>query len=182
MNLTYVILDLEMTCWESDYPPRTKEVIELAAVMLDAFGSEMHRFQRIVQPELNPRLSWYCSNLTGIVQEDVDEASTFPACHRDFEVWLDQATESILMVTWGAYDLPVLEDSCARYNITPDHDYMHLDAKHAYHEMRHLNERLGLVKTMKREGLEFEGDHHRALPDALNLARLFNKYIGEWPV
>ncbi len=39
---------------------------------------------------------------------------------------------------------------------------------------------MGLDKVLKTNGFEFEGQHHRALPDSLNLAKLVSKYVDEW--
>jgi inhibitor of KinA sporulation pathway (predicted exonuclease) len=178
----FVLFDLEMTCWESEYPVRNREIIELGAVLLSPYGKEMSRFERLVKPVENPRLSFYCANLTGIQQEDVDNGLTFLQCYRDFSQWLHQYDVDKLFVAWGASDQTVLEEACRinRLNSLLEGDY--LDAKRAYHDLKNINYRLGLVKAMRHEGLEFEGEPHRALTDSLNLARLFRKYIGEWPL
>jgi inhibitor of KinA sporulation pathway (predicted exonuclease) len=38
----------------------------------------------------------------------------------------------------------------------------------------------GLKATIKREGFEFTGIHHRAVSDAENTAKIFIKYIDMW--
>ncbi len=182
MNTHFVLFDLEMTCWESDYPKRNREIIEIAAVLLNPFGKELSRFERLVKPEVHPRLSFYCKNLTGIQQSDVDNAISFIECHKAFTKWLQQHDSDKVYVAWGARDERMLEDSCHMYRLESVFDGPYMDAKQVYHDLKKRNYKIGLIKAMKYEGLEFEGEAHRAMPDTLNMARLFRKYLGEWPV
>ena len=181
--MQYVLFDLETTCWETNYPKRNREVIEVGAVILDSFGNEMARFEQIVRPIQHPHLSHYCKSLTGIEQYEVDSGISFDAFHRAFKHWYESYEEDTrTFVAWGHQDELILTEACEWYRLEPILDGPYLDVKKAFHSINKLEYRIGLLKALKREGLEFEGTHHRALPDTLNLARLFRKYLGEWPV
>ena len=45
---------------------------------------------------------------------------------------------------------------------------------------KNIDRYTGLKTTLKREGFEFEGVHHRAISDAENLCKIFVKYLDEW--
>lgn len=181
--MNYILFDLETTCWESDYPVRQREIIEMGALHLGPFGKEVSRFECLIKPEMHPRLSQYCTRLTGITQQDVDDGLSFDRFHSSFSQWLEQIDFDRLFVAWGAADEEIMNDACAWHGLDdPLEGFSYLDVKKAYHEIMGLNRKLGLTKTLRREGLEFEGDHHRAMPDAINLGRLFRKHLGQWPV
>lgn len=180
--MQYLLFDLETTCWESTYPKRTREIIEVGAILMDTYGKEIDRFECLVKPEIHPYLSQYCTRLTGITQEDVDSGIDFQAFHSAFNNWIHQIRGDFVFVAWGSYDHDILEDGCHNHRLESFLCAPYIDAKLAYHRIKRLNYKLGLKKALKHEGLEFEGQAHRAMPDTLNLARLFRKYIGEWPV
>lgn len=177
----YILFDLETTCWSTDYPKREREIIEIGAVILDRFGNEIDRYERLVRPQKHPYLSSYCVQLTGIEQSDVDQGASFHVLYKEFNSWLDQVHDDMIFVAWGKYDEPILNAACHEFQLEALIHNNYLDAKKAYHVLRRLDYRIGLAKAMKAEGLEFEGNMHRALPDTLNLVRLFRKHIGEWP-
>ncbi len=74
------VLDFEATC---DKPRQTRpqEVIEFPCIKLKCGtgGSlnEVARFHRYIRPMVNPRLSHFCTELTGITQEMVDGEQNF---------------------------------------------------------------------------------------------------------
>ena len=45
-------------------------------------------FHFFVRPTINPILSEFCHNLTGISQETVDNAETFEIVHQKFLEWM----------------------------------------------------------------------------------------------
>ncbi len=83
------VLDLEATCLRGERI-RPQEVIEVACLLLrcpavgdgDGEGgeglSEVSRFYRLVRPVKRPRLSPFCTSLTGVTQAMVDGAEEFP--------------------------------------------------------------------------------------------------------
>ena len=58
--------------------------------------------------------------------------------------------------------------------------YLRLNVRQEYYRLRRLRRTRGLKRSVEAEGFEWEGEHHRALPDARNLAKLFRKFIDEW--
>jgi 3'-5' exoribonuclease 1 len=101
-----VVVDVEATCWKKGVFSRKKETIEIGAVRLldDPHPSMWPEFQTFVRPRRYPRLSSFCRELTGITQEDVDAAPTFPEALQRFLEW-SPALETVVLATWSRYDL-----------------------------------------------------------------------------
>ena len=101
-----VAVDVEATCWKKGVFSRRKETIEIGAVLLliDRVESKWPEFQTFVRPMRLPRLSSFCRELTGITQENVDSAPTFPEALRLFLQW-SQPLERVVLATWSRYDL-----------------------------------------------------------------------------
>jgi inhibitor of KinA sporulation pathway (predicted exonuclease) len=101
-----VVVDVEATCWKKGVFSRKKETIEIGAVLLllDRAESKWPEFQTFVRPQRLPRLSSFCRELTGITQENIDAAPTFPEALRLFLEWLP-SSEPVVLASWSHYDL-----------------------------------------------------------------------------
>lgn len=179
--MNYLILDLEATCWDGAPPNAEKEIIEIGAIKLNAYGEEVGSFNRFVKPIINPQLSAFCKELTHIEQEQIDRAEFFPSAVDRFLEWSECDLEEMLLVTWGKQDLTLIKDDCARHDMLADWLSPHLDLKASYKNLKRLKKPYGLRKTLDREGFEFDGQHHRAIDDAYNTTKIFCRYIDEWP-
>ena len=83
------VTDLEATCDDRRgfSPP---EIIELPVVLVEcATGQVVAEFHTYVRPEVNPSLTDFCRDLTGITQAQVDAAPTFPDALRMLAAWLE---------------------------------------------------------------------------------------------
>ena len=179
--MEYVILDLEATCWEGNPAGRIQEIIEIGAVRLDRYGRELSQFEAFVRPIHYPSLSIYCKNLTGITQDNVDKAPPFASVGSTFIDWVEDADSHTRICSWGDKDRDLLLSHCREFRLDTDWMDDYVDLKAEYHHIRNIQKKIGLKKALLREDLEFDGAHHRAFDDASNLARLFVKYIDEWP-
>jgi inhibitor of KinA sporulation pathway (predicted exonuclease) len=101
-----VVVDVEATCWKKGVFSRRKETIEIGAVLLlvDRPPSTWPEFQTLVRPLRYPRLSTFCRELTGIAQEEVDTAPTFPEALQLFVEW-SQPLERVVLATWSHFDV-----------------------------------------------------------------------------
>jgi ERI1 exoribonuclease 2 len=67
-ELSYIIvIDFESTCWENmSFYKSTVEIIEFPAVLMNlANGQIENQFQQFVMPVEQPKLSDFCTKLTG---------------------------------------------------------------------------------------------------------------------
>lgn len=83
-----IVLDFEATC-DDAAPPSPQEIIEFPSVMLDASTLDVvDEFESFVRPVHHPKLTRFCTELTGITQADVDAAPTFPEVLDAHLAWL----------------------------------------------------------------------------------------------
>ena len=101
-----VAVDVEATCWKKGIFSRKKETIEIGAVLLlpDHDHSTWPEFQTFVHPKRLPRLSSFCRELTGITQQNVDGAPSFPEALQLFLEW-SQPLDQVVLAAWSHYDL-----------------------------------------------------------------------------
>jgi len=178
--LRFIIYDLEATCWLGRPPGGINEIIEIGAVMVSPLGEVLSKFSKFVKPHVNPRLSGFCKKLTSISQSDVDHAQKFPKVIDQFQEWIDIWDEDYLLCSWGAYDKVMLSVNSDLHKLETNWLDHHADLKQQYHTIKGEHKLTGLKNTIKKEGMEWTGVHHRAISDAENTAKIFIKYVDEW--
>jgi 3'-5' exoribonuclease 1 len=179
--MNFIIFDLEATCWNGSAMGKVSEIIEIGAIRMNGFGEITGEYNRFVKPILNPRLSPYCRELTTIEQYNVDRAKKFDVVIEEFQDWIGHLDgEDYLLCSWGAFDRKMLIQDCILYDLEPEWAEEHIDLKGQYQQIRKLSKPHGLKKAIEKNGFEFEGIHHRAISDALNLSKIFKEYLDEW--
>ena len=180
-----VVVDVEATCWKKGVFSRQKETIEIGAVrlLLDRDPSTWPEFQTFVRPRRYPRLSSFCRELTGITQEDVDGAPTFPEALRLFLDWL-QPFERVVLATWSRYDLWQLDLDLEAHGLAklaiPVLDVKKLATRIV--GTRSLEE---TARKLAPDGLstvasakaDVSMPNHRAVADARRTARILNRLL-----
>ncbi|WP_310727957.1 3'-5' exonuclease [Streptomyces sp. N2A] len=82
---SFVVFDLEFTSWpgalEQDWgaPGQLREVVQIGALRLSEDCSVLEEYETLVRPVVNPQLSPYFTELTGITQESMDQDGVPPA-------------------------------------------------------------------------------------------------------
>ncbi|MFW6690850.1 exonuclease domain-containing protein [Streptomyces sp. MAR4 CNX-425] len=82
---SFILFDLEFTTWpgaqERDWggPGELREIVQIGALRLGPDLAVADEFETLVRPVVNPRLSPYFTELTGIDQETVDREGREPA-------------------------------------------------------------------------------------------------------
>jgi inhibitor of KinA sporulation pathway (predicted exonuclease) len=118
-----VVWDTEFTAWPGSQergwtgPGEHRELVQIGAVALAATAEfkEIATFERVIQPTINPRLSPYFMELTGISQERVDcDGIPFPAALEAFADFVNRWSGGI--VSFGRDDL-VLDENCALHGV-----------------------------------------------------------------
>ena len=170
----YLVIDLEATTSERGraFPPEEMETIEIGAVLVRAATLEIvGEFQTFVRPIRHPVLLPFCTTLTGIPQDAVDGAPLFPQAFAALRGHILAGREGVVWGSWGRYDDEQLRLDCVRHGISYDMP-SHLNLKEALSTAQGWRRRYGLSKALTRCGLSLDGDHHRALDDARNAARM----------
>lgn len=115
----FVLYDLEFTAWPGSRqtnwarPGEHREIVQIGAVRVAPARScaEVDCFERIVKPRINPTLSPYLIDLTGLPQERVDrEGVPFEQAMKDFRSFAGDA--STIVAAYGD-DAEVIRENCA---------------------------------------------------------------------
>ncbi len=112
-----VIYDLEYTAWPLSQAHQWsdegehREVVQIGAVMISLPSlEEINTLSIFVKPKINPQLSGFFIELTGITQEVVDrEGLPFKIALEEFREWVGD----LPMYSWGRSDDAVLRENCS---------------------------------------------------------------------
>lgn len=173
----FLIIDLEATCSEDlEITAADMEIIEVGAVWAHPNGEVVNTFQTFVRPTLNKLLTSYCINLTGISQNDVNDADLWPDVSKQLTSFATlHAPNRLIWGSWGQYDFKQIERDCLRHDlINPLLNWEHINLKREFARSRKIKE-VGMRKALEMTGLPLLGSHHRGLDDAINIAHLLPK-------
>ena len=170
-----VVLDVEATCWKKGVFSRKKETIEIGAVLLllDRAQSKWPEFQTFVRPSRLPRLSSFCRELTGITQENVDAAPTFPEALRLFLEW-SQPLERVVLAAWSGYDLWQLDLDLEAHGL-PKLAFPVLDVKKLAARIVGSQSFAETVRELAPDAVAMP--RHRAIADARRTARILHHLL-----
>lgn len=177
----YIVYDLEATCEDRLVDPNfKKEIIEIGAVKINENAEIIDTFQIFVKPT-STKVTKFCTDLTGIIADDLESASFFKSSYVEFINWSLKNTSNIIFLSWGDFDKYQIIKEC-RLNglnsfITNEN---HKNLSFLYFTQMGLRRKVGIKKALNRENIKLEGSHHRALDDALNTSKIFLKYFNTW--
>lgn len=167
-----IVLDLEATCWAQPDLRLKSEIIEIGAVKVDLkTGQIIDTFDALIRPTVNPDLSDYCTNLTGITNDMVRGSEYFWQVYPKFVSWAG-AKKNGLIGAWGDYDSRALRRDVELHNLDWNLTERYLNISHFY-TLRKGGKKRGLLKAATECGVVFEGPQHRALSDAMVAAKVF---------
>uniref|UniRef100_A0A2P2I771 ERI1 exoribonuclease 3-like n=1 Tax=Hirondellea gigas TaxID=1518452 RepID=A0A2P2I771_9CRUS len=172
----FLIVDFEATCEEGfdNTDPVTQEIIEFPALKLNTETLKVEAiFREFVRPRLSPILSPFCSCLTGISQDTIDESSSFPEVLSRFNAWYadEIGSEKCLTITHGNWDLQcMLPIQCKRENMpVPDCFQQWNDLKLSYRNLGY-NYTKRLYDIVGGLDLRFVGSAHNGIDDCRNIS------------
>ncbi|KAI8822515.1 ribonuclease H-like domain-containing protein [Fimicolochytrium jonesii] len=181
----YCVLDVEATCDKDTLFEFPNEIIEFPVILIDGRTMEaIATFHRYVRPVVNPLLSDFCIELTGITQDVVDGAKSFPEMMCEFEEWLGTYTtypfDNVMFVCDGPWDIRDFIRKQCEHSVVSRPPYLckFVDLRRLYIEHYH-RERANLAGMLAGLGMQFEGREHSGLDDAKNIARIVVKMMKE---
>ena len=176
----FVILDFEATCTEKGVP-RPQEIIEFPSVIVNSnTNQEISRFQRYIRPEYIPKLTDFCTELTGITQKKVDEGLSFREALKEYGKWLaenDLYGDNHIIITCGNWDLESMYPrQCKLSGIKIKNPFKRwVNIKDVYKRFYGVSRPGGMTKMLESLNLELEGRHHSGIDDCHNTARIWIK-------
>lgn len=171
-----LIVDFEATCSkdQEDFPREDMEIIEIGAVIFDENWGERGRYQTFIQPAKHKQLTLFCKELTTIQQENVDSAEPFQVVIPAFQKWVDETVgrNDYKFYSWGGFDKNILKRQCSELKVQGiTMIKYHSNIKEGFAKY-HRVKPMGVGAALKHMRMKFEGTPHRALDDAINIARL----------
>lgn len=191
-----IIFDVEATCEDKKILPKfDNEIISIGACKIKD-NEIIETFYLLVKP-IATEITPYCTDLTGITTKDLLNATPYPKAIASFLKFVD----SLPIISWGGYDKKQMIKDGERYGLTVDLP-IHLNLKEIHGRYNYnlyynangsltdlgkqqSNSKLknikrnrigvGLQKALTIEGLTFKGQHHNALDDAFNTARIYQE-------
>ncbi|BFZ62399.1 3'-5' exoribonuclease 1 [Saitoella coloradoensis] len=196
--------DVEATAEEGFAPGvYPHEIIEFPIVLYDVETKQVvDRFRTYIKPVKNPKLSEFCTTLTGITQDQVDDAPTFPDALKTVEAWLSKH-DNILQPhvsdwrntsprsqsrNWafacdGRWDLEsfVHTKQLPFSGPTPPPPWLcgsYVDVRALFSDYLQIGKR-NINAMLEHCGMRFEGREHCGLDDSANVARIVGWMVGE---
>ncbi|MCO5400209.1 3'-5' exonuclease [Ralstonia soli] len=169
-----LIVDLEATCSDDgSIPEEEMEIVEIGACWVDRRGHIFDEFQSFVRPNRHPHLTPFCAALTGINQSDIDGAEDFPRAAARLQSFSCRFSQpDAVWGSWGAYDRKQIERESAQHGLRMPITLPHQNLKRLFAKRRRTGKEVGMAMALNLVGCKAEGNHHRALDDARNIARL----------
>ncbi|KGL78046.1 3'-5' exoribonuclease 1, partial [Tinamus guttatus] len=174
------VVDFEATCEEGNPPEFVHEIIEFPVVLLNTRTLEIEdAFQQYVKPEINPKLSAFCISLTGITQDIVDKADTFPQVLQNVVEWMRQwelgTKYSYSLLTDGSWDMSkFLNIQCRISRIKyPSFAKRWINIRKSYGNFYKVpRSQTKLTMMLEQLGMCYAGRPHSGLDDACNIAAI----------
>ncbi len=169
-----LVIDVEATCWKGDPPARQQsEIIEIGLCLVDVHALTITESEDIVvKPKLST-VSDYCTELTSLTQEEVDEGISFSEACRKLRTEYRAADR--MWASWGDYDRRQFDRQCrvSEYNARYPFSATHTNIKNFFAVEEDLKHEVGMEAALTMLGMELEGHHHRGIDDAKNIAKIF---------
>ena len=171
---TLTLFDLEFTAWECSMashwlrPGEFKEVVQIGALRLDARNfAVLDQFDILVRPRINPLLSPYFENLTGITSAQIQRRGLdFADAYRRFAAFAEGGSNCAF-----GHDEGILNENIRLYGLQDMPRLPEFFDLRAWFASRGIDPRGMLSCEMGPAlGVPFEGRLHNALDDARSLA------------
>ncbi|XP_015438796.1 PREDICTED: ERI1 exoribonuclease 3 [Dufourea novaeangliae] len=187
-----LVLDLEATCKEFE-KLQPQEIIEFPCVALSTKNWKVENvFHQYIKPKVHPQLTPFCTKLTGIIQEMVENQPHFPEVFDKFCCWLEEHNyfkegNDCAFVTCGDWDLKaMLPSQCKLDQITlPLYFRKWINLKRSFFDTTDHYPRSILAMLSFLE-LDLEGQLHSGIDDVNNMIRIIcslqEKYNTEFKI
>ncbi|KAK3798692.1 hypothetical protein RRG08_029472 [Elysia crispata] len=174
----FLVLDFEATC-DNEKRLSPQEIIEFPVLKVNTKTCVVDStFHQYVRPLFHPQLTPFCTELTGIVQEMVDNQKSFPEVLKDFNQWME--LEGLLnpeiksiFVTCGDWDLKSMLPRQCETSRLPVKSYFSrwINIKKSYADVTRTFPK-GMMHMLTGLNLQHVGRHHSGIDDCRNIANI----------
>lgn len=179
----YVIVDLEMcNVTSSDIKEEChlkNEIIQIGAVLLNEKLEIYDTYMTYVKPKFGA-LDSVIIELTGISNDDLEEAPYFEEAIKDFLYWVPNNSK---LVSWSENDeLQVRREAAAKGIAMPKLMRLFdswIDCQKTFGKVMYSSRNYNLVEALNISSIDYDSNVHDALVDAKNTALIFAKMEKE---
>lgn len=170
----------ELTPYERGFAHIRNEVIQIGAVILDENFKFVDDFQIFVKPKYS-HVDSFINNLTGISEDDLENAVDFVTGFDKYVDWIFSITKYSDFVTycWSNKDYTQLKDELFLKAKERDDLFENLDTfvdlQRTFGEVLGTKVTIGLETAVRFCHENFSGQAHTALSDAFNTAIILHK-------
>jgi inhibitor of KinA sporulation pathway (predicted exonuclease) len=178
---TVLVIDLEATCWEDDPPPgQRNEIIEIGSALLSTADGQILRGPELLVRPVSSVIGKFCTELTGITTEMVEERG-IPFAEAIDALEKSYGDSRIAWASFGDYDRYMLTNACNAHGIRYPLSDTHINVKRIEAILGGRKE-TGMMRCLARLGLRpAEGtQHHRGGDDAVNIAQILWEIIRRY--
>ncbi|CAF0942089.1 unnamed protein product [Rotaria sp. Silwood1] len=178
----FLVLDFEATC-DEDKKINPIEIIEFPVLKINARTFECESiFHTYVTPTVNPQLTKFCTNLTGITQDMITNQPKFDDVLKNFHLWLTnekllEPNVKFIFVTCGDWDLYTMLPSQCNYFRLPRAEYFNewINIKKSFQKATSKFARGGMMGMLKDLNIQHTGRHHSGIDDCKNIAEILKQ-------
>lgn len=186
-------LDVEATCARDgavEGESWVHEIIEFPVVALNTRTLEIEcEFHRYVRPTEKPLLTEFCTELTGIKQEQVDESDTLDVVAQELRGWLEEDVKCIdsdgnmlrpfAFGTDGPWDIHhFVKSEFDRKNVEfPEYFNQWIDVRRTFKAHHRLSATTPLRHMLAKSGMPQVGRAHSGIADARNLVSVIRALL-----
>ena len=178
LNKLVNVIDCEATCWlaPGEQPKnQISEIIEIGLAVVDITTMKIVENDTILVKPQYSTISEFCTELTTLTQEQVDQGISFPEACQKLKQFFKSKDRTF--ISWGDYDRKMFERNCETWYINYPFGPRHLNLKNSFALLHGLDHELGMDAALSMLGLKLEGIHHRGIDDAKNIANIFTHML-----
>lgn len=165
------IIDLECCC-DRGHSNIDADIIEFGISVVDYKSLEIVKVASIIVKPTTQTISSYCTTLTSITQEMVDEGVTFTEACKILRK--EYASSDRIWGSWGNFDKNKVLDQCEREDILYPFGYVtHINIKTWFKLYKNLKVEVDMMKALQMLGIKHTGTSHRGSNDALHISLIF---------
>ncbi len=184
MNYKYIgVLDFEANCME-EQKLDVQEIIEFPVIVYNLESrciEEDKTFHHYCQAVKYP-ITEFCTQLTGITQEMVDQGQPFPEVLQLFYQWMqnNQLYNDILFLACGNWDFSgCLKRYCHYLNIEYPSCFKQWCNIKILFKKYYQKKAKSMMHMLNVLNIEHKGRHHSGIDDCRNIAKILDRMVND---
>lgn len=165
-----IIIDVESTCWTESHMRDQGEIIEIGVCLLDSDTFEVSDKRSLIVKPRHSTVSAFCTNLTTLTQNDVDNGMSLEDACRILETEFQSRTRP--WESYGNYDKNMFLRETERKKVRYPFSNRHMNIKQLFAQEFGLSREVGMAKALQILKLPLVGTHHRGDSDSWNIAQI----------